>query len=399
MGWQKKTSNNMEDKIKVTKVEYLLGFLFLVLCNFTSADAIPGKTYILGAISLFYIVRNRKRLKVNKVLICVLSYVLIGCLQYRYYGYFNKRAIVEIPLLLLSGYFIVNYLGKKFPFVYFNLLFYLSAISLFFFGVMVLTGFVPNLPIFAKDSYHSICIYSIRDNEISDLRNCGPFWEPGAFGGYLVCIGIMFFNRLDWLWKTYKKKCIVILITIFTTFSTQTYVCLFLLIVFFVLRRTSGAKLFWGIFLSVVISVAAYTSLDFLGEKIESQLKLTKNIDDDSLRSANRFTTFVVEWSIFSKSPFIGNTNDLALLYKDYPFISWVVEETGSYGSGSGISTNLAVYGMFPFLIWLFFLFKNLKGRMDVKSALMCVCVLLFLGIGEQYSDQILYISLPFIVI
>ena len=107
----------------------------------------------------------------------------------------------------------------------------------------------------------------------------------------------------------------------------------------------------------------------------------------------------MVEWSIFSKSPFIGNTNDLALLYKDYPFISWVVEETGSYGSGSGISTNLAVYGMFPFLIWLFFLFKNLKGRMDVKSALMCVCVLLFLGIGEQYSDQILYISLPFIVI
>ena len=126
MGWQKKTSNNMEDKIKVTKVEYLLGFLFLVLCNFTSADAIPGKTYILGAISLFYIVRNRKRLKVNKVLICVLSYVLIGCLQYRYYGYFNKRAIVEIPLLLLSGYFIVNYLGKKFPFVYFNLLFHFS---------------------------------------------------------------------------------------------------------------------------------------------------------------------------------------------------------------------------------------------------------------------------------
>lgn len=389
----------MEDKIKVTKVEYLLGFLFLVLCNFTSGDVIPGKTYILGAICLFYMIRNLEKLKVNKILICVLSYIVVGCLQYHYYGYFNKRAILEIPLLLLSGYFIVNYLGKKFPFIYFNLLFYFSVISLFFFGVMILTGFVPNLSIFDKVGYHSVFVYSIRDNEISDLRNCGPFWEPGAFGGYLVCIGILFFNRLDWLWKTYKRKCVVILIAIFTTFSTQTYVCLFLLFVFYILRRTSGAKLFGGIILSVAISVTVYTSLDFLGEKIENQLKLTKDIDNDSLNSANRFTTFLVEWSIFSKAPFIGNTNNPNILYKDYPFISWVVEENGGYGSGSGISTNLAIYGMYPFLIWLFFLFKNFKERMGVKSTLMCICLLLLLGNGEQYSDQILFLSLPFIII
>lgn len=389
----------MEDKIKVTKVEYLLGFLFLVLCNFTSGDVIPGKTYILGAICLFYMIRNLEKLKVNKILICVLSYIVVGCLQYHYYGYFNKRAILEIPLLLLSGYFIVNYLGKKFPFIYFNLLFYFSVISLFFFGVMILTGFVPNLSIFDKVGYHSVFVYSIRDNEISDLRNCGPFWEPGAFGGYLVCIGILFFNRLDWLWKTYKRKCVVILIAIFTTFSTQTYVCLFLLFVFYILRRTSGAKLFGGIILSVAISVTAYTSLDFLGEKIENQLKLTKDIDNDSLNSANRFTTFLVEWSIFSKAPFIGNTNNPNILYKDYPFISRVVEENGGYGSGSGISTNLAIYGMYPFLIWLFFLFKNFKERMGVKSTLMCICLLLLLGNGEQYSDQILFLSLPFIII
>ena len=383
--------------VKISALDYLLGFLFLVLCNFTSAGVIPGKTYILGLISLFYVIRNRKIIKLKNVTIYILCYVIIGCLQYQYFNYFNNRAIIEIPLLILTGFFIVRYLGNKFSYIYFNLLYYISIISLVFFGLMLLTGFVPSLSIFTRDNYQSIFIYCIRNNEIVNLRNCGPFWEPGAFGGYLVCIGLLYFNKLDWLWHTYKKKCIVILITVLTTFSTQTYVCLFLIIVLFLLRRASGMKFVVCAMLSVVISVIAYTSLDFLGEKIENQLNLTKSIDDESLRSANRFTTFVVEWSIFSESPIIGNTNNPYILYKDYPFISRVVEEYGGYGSGSGISSNLAIYGIFPFLIWLVLSYKNMKEHMGLKSSLMCLTVFLLLGNGEQYSDQILYLSLPFI--
>ena len=137
--------------------------------------------------------------------------------------------------------------------------------------------------------------------------------------------------------------------------------------------------------------------MDFLGEKIKTQIELTKDLDNASLESANRFTTFVTEMDIFMKSPYIGNTNNTNILYRDYPYIQNIIERNGHYGSGSGISSNLAKYGLFPFLFWLMFSYKNFKRYYGVKSTIFCMIIILLLGNGEQYSDQILYLSLPFL--
>lgn len=388
------------NQTRITHLDYLLGFLFIVLCNFTSANIIPGKTFILGGICILYIIKKRKMLYVKGLIICILSYVFIGLLHYKYYGELFRRPIIDLPLLLLSGFFITKHLGCKFPYVYFNILFYLSSVSLFFFGLMIFTGIIPDIPFISEDGYKGIFFYNIRWNEIIDKRNCGPFWEPGAFGGYLVCVAILYFNKLGWLWKRHKKKCIIILITILTTFSTQAYLSLFLVIVLYKIGdKLSFLKILGMILLSSIILILAYINIPFLGNKLDEQIVLSQNVDDhDSMLSANRFTTFIIEMSIFSESPFIGKTANQEILYGDYPFILSEIDRNGGYGSGSGISTNLAAYGMFPFLIWLLLSFDNLKKQIGFQSTIVCLFVLLCLGNAEQYSDQILFLSIPFIV-
>lgn len=380
----------------ISKIDYLLVSLFLVLCNFTSSDAIPGKTYILSFIGLYYFIKKGTLPQGRKLLICILSYVIVGLLQYIYIHDFNRRAIIELPLLIMSGYFIVNYIGSKFRYLYLRLFYYISIISLFFYFAMVITGYIPS-SLFDEENYNSIFIYNIRHNEILLQRNCGPYWEPGAFGGYLTFIGVLYFNELGELWRKHKKEVIVILLTIITTFSTQTYVTLFLIVSFYFLRYLSGARLFFSVIIIGILVCLSYTSLDFLGEKIKTQIELTKDLDNASLESANRFTTFVTEMDIFVKSPYIGNTNNTNILYRDYPYIQNIIERNGHYGSGSGISSNLAKYGLFPFLFWLMFSYKNFKKYYGIKSTIFCMIIILLLGNGEQYSDQILYLSLPFL--
>ena len=382
--------------VKISRIDYLLAFLFLVLCNFTSSSVIPGKTYILTCIGLYYFIKKGNFPQGKKLLICILSYSIIGYLQYIYFHDVNRRAILELPLLIISGYFIVNYLGGKFRFLYLKLLYYISIISLIFYFAMIIVGYIPS-SFFDSENYNSIFIYNIRHNEILLRRNCGPFWEPGAFGGYLAFIGILYFNELGELWRKYKKEVLIILLTIITTFSTQTYITVFLIVAFYFLRYLSGIRLFFSACFIGMLVFFAYTSLDFLGEKIQTQIELTRNIDNASLESANRFTTFVTEMDIFMSCPYIGNTTNISILYRDYPYIQSIIERNGHYGSGSGISSNLAMYGLFPFLFWLIFSYKNFRRCNGMKSAIFCMVIALLLGNGEQYSDQILYLSLPFI--
>lgn len=140
-------------------------------------------------------------------------------------------------------------------------------------------------------------------------------------------------------------------------------------------------------------------NLNFLGDKISEQIELTQNIDNYSLISANRFTTAVTEFIIFLQHPFIGNTNDQMIFYQDIPFILDIIQKNGGYASGSGITTFLAQYGIFVFLIWLFLSFQNFQKYYGTKSAIFCLIILILAAIGEQYTDQIFYVSLPFLIL
>lgn len=390
------SNNSIELKSTNIRWKYILVFLFLILCGFPSGELLPAKTYLLSLIGIIYFIHNKHKIP-KTIILYIFSYVIIGFIQAKYWGFYSKRTIIELPLLIFSGYFIIQYTGKSFAAIYLKIIYFLALVSIIFFVIMIITGFIPNL--LDIQSYKSIFIYNIRLNEIERIRNCGPFWEPGAYGGYLSFTGILFFNNLNELWQKERKKIIVILLAIATTFSTQAYAIVFLLLLFSIFRSYNGIKLVFITFLMLGIFIFAYTSLDFLGEKITEQLELTQNLDNNSLLSANRFTTALTEYLIFLEHPFVGNTNNQLIFYQDIPFILEQIEDNNGYASGSGITTFLAQYGILIFSTWSILSFLNLKKYYGTKSALFCLIILFFAALGEQYTDQLLYVCLPFIIL
>ena len=383
---------------RLTWTEYLLAFMFAILGGFQNAGLLPAKTYILGGLGLYYFMKHPKDADRKALILCILSYVLIGILHIYVYSYTSKRTLLELPLLIFSGYFIIRTLGWKFRYALLQVMTVLAGISIVFYFAMVFADFVPHTSLSTLMYPGNALIYVVRYNEIIDLRNCGPYWEPGAFGGYIVMIFMFFFDSLNELWKKYRKHVIILVIAMITTRSTQTYLCAFMLLGFCLWGDRLSMK---TVILSVAfmaVSFIAYTSLPFLRDKVNEQLELTIDWEsDNSLRSANRFTTTMLDIYYINKNPLIGNTDDSKNRYGDHPFVLRVIEDQGGYGSGSGITNNIATYGLLPFLIWLLFSYKKLYHLHGVRKTFLMFLILLALGQGEQYSNAIFYLSLPFL--
>lgn len=383
---------------KLTWTDYLLAFMFALLGGFPNAGLIPAKTYILGGLGLYYLLKHPKNADRTALILCLLSYVLIGILHIYVYHYTSKRTLLELPLLILSGYFIIRTLGWKFRYALLQVMTVLAGISIVFYLAMVFVGFVPHSPLSTSMYPGNIFLYVVRFNEIADLRNCGPYWEPGAFGGYIIMTFLFFFDSLSELWKKYRKHVIILVIALITTRSTQSYLCAFMLLAFYLFGNRISIKTIMSAVVLVAISFVAYTSLPFLRDKINEQLELTADWEDNnSLSSANRFTTTMLDIYYIKENPLIGNTDEPKRRYGDHLFVLQVIDNQGGYGSGSGITSNIAVYGVLPFVIWLLLSYKKLNYLHGAKKALFLLIILLALGQGEQYSDAIFYLSLPFL--
>ena len=106
------------------------------------------------------------------------------------------------------------------------------------------------------------------------IRNSGPFWEPGAFGGYLMLA--LIFNTL--LHRTlFKKQNIIYVAALLTTFSTTTYLALLVFVMGYFFIHIKNPIIKWGsLIIFFITAFIGYQKIDFLGEKISKELKETK---------------------------------------------------------------------------------------------------------------------------
>lgn len=318
------------EQIAISWYEYLLAFMFAVLGNFENADLIPAKTYILALLCLIFLTRRKEKRDVIPLLLCVVSYIAIGIAQWRYYGYASERSLLQLPLLIMSGYYIVQRLGDRFRYALLSVMCFLSVISLFFYFAMVIFHFVPHTPLSTSMYPGNVFFWVVRGGEVILQRNCGPYWEPGAFGGYLVFTLLLFFSELGKLWKSHRREMIIILITILTTRSTQAYVALFMLFALYYFKEKISVKTILMGGLLIACTYVAYFTLPFLHDKISEQLELTEDWEDNnSLQSANRFTTTMLDMYYISQRPIIGNTDDNYLRFRDHEFVLMVVNDKG----------------------------------------------------------------------
>ena len=102
------------------------------------------------------------------------------------------------------------------------------------------------------------------------LRNCGPFWEPGAYQGFLNLSLFYLIITFSSFTKQWCTKIAILVVTIITTFSTGGYIAFFVNVCIF-LYINKGLSGIFKVVLALVfafISYYYYTTLAFMQEKI-----------------------------------------------------------------------------------------------------------------------------------
>lgn len=220
---------------------------------------------------------NSKRLRSNHVFLLYIWFLIL-IIPGTYLTIFSFPATLHVFIKIAIGIFIIAYCKDYFCKYYVDIMFFFSIISLIAFTYNCMGGIIPYIyvenssldegNIFRVSSILYTQLYQLQSGSLT-LRNCGPFWEPGAYQGFLnlaIVINLLY-NKRD---KQWKYKNIVFIITIITTFSTGGYITLFFVLIYIIYANKITPSYIKVLYSLIILFTACYLyfSIDFLGDKI-----------------------------------------------------------------------------------------------------------------------------------
>lgn len=318
----------------------------------------------------------------------LLFFCILFLVQKEVLGFISYAGSLNVMLKIITGATIMWILKDKFRYTYLNILFFFALISipLYFLG---LTGInIPNLA-GTKEPYSSIFIYCTQDNPI---RNSGPFWEPGAFACYLILVFLLFLDFPPNFLKKNWGKVLIIIVALLTTLSTTGYICLALIIGYYLMKKIKYKFLSYTILLPtfIFITYTAYNKLDFMQEKMEEQYEYGMEKAEKNKFSNTRFGSLFFDLYYIQKHPLSGNGLHERTRYADHPQL-W----GKSLGHGNGFSNYIAQMGIVAMILYLLLIFNGWNFRFWDRIA--SVLIIIALLQGEQLLNYPLCLALPFI--
>lgn len=313
-----------------------------------------------------YMIYTRKitfSLAFNFLIIGFLLYFIAVTLKFHA---FHPRFLGVYLIYFVITYIIIYVFKQRFFYMFLNIVYYLSIISLFFWLVQVLMQdtliqILSPLSISGPDRDHiNIIVYTIEQPGIlvnfPIPRNSGFAWEPGVFATYinLAVFSLLIANKFDVLGN---KKFWVLVITLITTMSTTGYSILLVLLVFYAYNQKS--KYFVAL-VPVIIVLSFYMStLPFMTEKIQEVSNY--NIEERIYSSVTwgidyrpqRFESFQIDLIDFLNNPIIG--------YGGHTEERWILKLGAKIHTVSGIGNLLAIFGMVGAVFFFFHLTSTSK--------------------------------------
>lgn len=301
-------------------------------------------------------------------------------------------ALNYISIFLLGG-LILYVLGENFPYKFFNVVSYISVISLFFYPIFNLLNLHPQGLLWGNERYTYIIYTYVEEHH---FRNCGMFWEPGAFAGVLVLCIAFNINNLPVLWKKHKFKVAAIVLALVSTQSTTGYIIFFFIgtyfLFFFVRDKTIAFTLLPVLF---VIAVIVYTNATFLQKKVESQSESSLTLDKGEF-SNNRFGSLIFDMHYIKKHPIIGNGFHESTRYADNPELIQLIQMGANLANANGFSNYMACLGI-PFMFFYFVLSFNATSKIDRKLGILVTIVIFLTMFGEQWLNFPLFTGIVFL--
>jgi hypothetical protein len=303
-------------------------------------------------------------------------------------------AVAQI-MIMLTGVITVDVLKERFVSSFLQIMTYIAVISLIFFIPIYLqpslTDFlIANFPIHVpieKESYgirqiiHSFLFFNFSPDFNFRIRNVGPFWEAGVYGGYLVVTLILNSIREK---SVFNRRGILFIICILTTFSTTAYLALFLFIgVYYAVKIGSPILRAISILLFAVGFGYAYSELEFLGSKIDDELKLVAydaQVQGGNSRMASAYLD-IVELNENKLYIFFGRGN-----HPEYR----VATRDKAVQRNNGTTDVIAVWGIPFFICYVLLMGRSIRSfclyhKEKTYLAVLFVIIMLTLGVSEPY--------------
>jgi len=405
------------DYQRATFFEYLFVMMLILYAGrgntfFESGSFIDNPVGVSLPIMLSVILAIKWRITFNKqfylLILCFFIYFIAITFKY---GEFRPTIFLIYVILFFVVYSAVKALNFSLFIIYERLLFILTILGLFMWGIQIVMGgdtlfnFISRIPSidefsFVSSSGLNIIIYSVQPTSSSLLygimipRNCGFAWEPGAFAVYL-CLAIfinLFITSSD---KNSKKRFWVFAVALLSTQSTTGYIISLIIFFYYFLNKNKDVLIL--LFPLVVIALAYIFSLPFMGNKIIEVINQTGEVETivensiirGSSYTPGRFASFVISFEDFLNNPIFG----LGTVSEK----SWINKIGARVSPISGIGNLLAQFGLIGFIFFIvyslkssFFFSKHFKYKGDF------LLFFIIISISISYSVIVLPLLMSF---
>lgn len=328
----------------------------------------------------------------------ILGFALVVLAQSIQFRFFPTATIIGFFLRIFVAFFVLKSMKlDDFLKIYVKTIVFFSLVSFIFFIPLLFSDSVIEfyrlfaIPITNTETGvqigENLLIFDlrVRDLQSTILRNPGPFWEPGAFAGFLI-IGLLFNKVVNN--KLFNPAGIILSIALISTFSTTGYLAyMFILIAYL---SNSIKRIFISLSL-VVLFVYAFNSLPFLREKIAIQYNeaIRNNLEN---RRKNRIASFVVDLKDFVEYPLFGKGPNNLTRFVD-------PDKMEFNNRNNGITDFLVKFGLLGFLLYFVSMYSSLKKicliyNQEKKTVLVFFTSIFLIAFSEVYFMYPLFFAL-----
>lgn len=304
------------------------------------------------------------------------------------------KSTLGFTMMLICAFLAVN-VTPNFIEKYINVMVVISVISLCFFvpqqlGLIASSNFasVPgsSLP---SGNVH-VWLYNFHFIHVT--RNSGPFWEPGAFAGYIILALLLstFTER-----KVSNVALLVLTISLITTLSTTGLLVLAPTAYLWLTRTFRSTKIdlriagvLGGSLILVIVFGIALEKAPFLADKIESQAETVMKRRNHYHKL--RFGAAVYDWDFITKRPLIGWTPAEKPREKIDPNFSEIYMDTGN-----GFTGFAAKFGLIALFFYLYRVYVSSREHGFTRfNAFVAVLIVTALLQGEQFLNFPLFLTM-----
>lgn len=360
-------------------------------------NAITIGLFLIGA--LFFVRRMLVVTVRGALTITAIGFLLL--IQVVLFGDLVIPASIGFFLNILIGFMLMSSMPNFLQY-FVRCMFAISIVSIAMYFLVYLPG---NADLFRDYSVYEesiyirqfhIGFYNFRGYTADVVRNSGPFWEPGAFAGYLA-----FALYIMALQSSNKRQSPIIALTLIvallTTLSTMGYIAFLLVLFSFLFKKFEGARLGVLVFVfplilggTVYAAFQAAERIPFLKEKVVQQIDSAEEGANNA--EINRIGNVEYDWGFIQLRPLFGWSANVETRYVIDIGAAAAIQAQGN--ALTGLAARFGIVGWLIFMTSFFLSFHRMSGSFILGCLGFSLIAITFTG--EKYMNYPLIMTFLF---